>query len=100
MNWLLPWTEVPEAVARPMEGLHPDHPLAGHPVRRAARRWDCDEVLFEVLSERPFWAVVHLTWQDESQSPASPTVELYDTLTDFSERRMLPDHHYYQAANP
>lgn len=58
--------------------LHPLHPLAGATARCIARRDDRDDFLFEFDQG---WAIVHLTWQPESD-PRFPMARLFESETE------------------
>jgi hypothetical protein len=91
-----PWipmepSEVPKAFAELVREVGPKHPLRGKTAKAIARRQDCDDVLFQ-LADRGY-AVVHLTFQgNEEIDPRWPETELFDSLEEWKERRMMPDH--------
>jgi hypothetical protein len=73
------------------------HVLAGKTVRAVAARFDQDDILFEVVGDG--YAVVHLTWSGRRESePAWPSTELFSSLQEFHDRRMMPDHDDYSGA--
>jgi hypothetical protein len=93
-RWLEPWESVgvgEELVAELQRELSPKHTLYGCRVDAIARRRDNDNVLFHVLEEPPRLAVVHLTWAEEPD-PRWPWTLLYDDMTDWTNRCMIPDH--------
>jgi hypothetical protein len=55
------------------------HPLFGKAVTAAARRLDCDDVLFG-LNGTASVAMVHLTWSGRPEGAAWPWTELFDSL--------------------
>jgi hypothetical protein len=64
--------------------LKPGHPLFGLPVAAVARRYDQDDVLFEVLDGSGRVAEVHLTWAGEREQPPWPSTALFDSLADWA----------------
>ncbi|HEY1587617.1 MAG TPA: hypothetical protein VGH63_18090 [Polyangia bacterium] len=97
MNELLePWSEVPELQRVALETelhreLSPDHILAGKSARAVARRFDRDDVLFEVAGLG--FAVVHLTYSKSREtSPKWPSTELFASFAEWRERRMQTDY--------
>jgi hypothetical protein len=53
-------------------------------------RQDCDDVLFYLGESAPSFAVVHLTYQRETQ-PEWPSTTLFDSLAAWVEQSMIPD---------
>ena len=66
------------------------HIFFGIKTRAIARRTDCDDFLFELLDGSGRLAVVHLTWQKETD-PQWPWAEIYRDLGEWKEKRMEPD---------
>src|SRR5437868_14416611 len=60
--------------------LKPGHPLFGLPVAPVARRYDQDDVLFEVLDGSGRVAEVHLTWAGGRERPPWPSTSLFDSF--------------------
>jgi hypothetical protein len=93
---LEPWHEVSEADRAALEGelrreLSPDHVLAGKSARAVARRFDRDDVLFEIAGIG--FAVVHLTYSKSREtSPRWPSSEVFASFAEWVERRMQRDH--------
>lgn len=73
------------------------HPLYGAKARAIARRSDCDDVLFVVRGDRRRYAVVHLTWSSKPEPAGWPAFELYDSLAQWLQERMLPDREAWTA---
>ncbi|MEY4701009.1 MAG: hypothetical protein RL326_1196 [Pseudomonadota bacterium] len=67
------------------------HQLYKHDVRAIARRLDNDEVLFAVTAPRTCFAVVHLAWSGCESDPDWPATEIFSSLTQFAEERMIRD---------
>jgi hypothetical protein len=86
----------PSFVAELQREVSPAHLLFGLQVTAIARRIDCDDVLFQITSEPERFAVVHLTWTGRPQFNAEqPSTVLFDTISEFSEKRMKQDTHEY-----
>ena len=71
------------------------HPLNWRSVRAIGIRTDRDEVLFEILSGRYKYAVVHLTWTNE-RSRKFPLTHFYKGWTELYTNRLLEDHKEWQ----
>lgn len=101
-GYLLPWEAVETPLSQPAPGrladeIAPGHVLEGKRVRMIARRVDTDDVLYEVMTEPPSFAVVHLTWSDRRQTnPQFPWTTLYDSMDRFREA-MLRDAEAYES---
>ena len=65
--------------------LKPGHPLYGLSVEAIGRRYDQDDVLFELLDDSGRVAEVHLTWAGESEKPPYPCTALFDSFAAWSE---------------
>jgi hypothetical protein len=65
--------------------LKPGHPLFGLPVAALARRYDQDDVLFELLDGSDRIAEVHLTWAGEKEKPPWPRTALFDNFAAWAE---------------
>jgi hypothetical protein len=74
-------TEKPLMEAELRRELKPGNPLFGLPVAAVARRYDQDDVLFELLDGSGRVAQVHLTWVGESERPPWPGTKLFESLT-------------------
>lgn len=94
MEWLIPWHPArneSEGVDELYREVSAAHPLHGITVRSLAYRQDCDDVLFALEDGTSKVAVVHLTFQPES-NPKWPETEFFDSLAAFSSTRMGADH--------
>jgi hypothetical protein len=60
--------------------VKPGHPLFGLPVAAVGRRYDQDDVLFELLDGSGRVAQVHLTWAGERERPPWPGTALFDSF--------------------
>lgn len=72
------------------------HPLNWKKVRAIAHRTDCDDVLFEVLTGKRKYAVVHLTWRKES-SRKFPITKFYKDWQDVYVNCIAEDHKLWKA---
>ena len=93
----VPWILIDEvaashAVEELAREVGPLHPLRKKKVTAIARRQDCDDVLFSFVGEKSC-AVVHLTYgRKEESDPLWPWTEIFESLDDWRERCMNPDH--------
>ena len=98
-EWLEPWSALPDARARERERqlqshLIPDHPLHGRPARALAeRRDDAPDTLFAL--ESPVELCVVSLGAVRKRSASSPFFSVFESLTEFREACMLPDHQEY-----
>jgi hypothetical protein len=77
--------------------LSADHALYGLPAVARARRYDRDDVLFEIDNGRV--AEVHLIWRKGREPDARwPTTKIYESIAAWTEERMQPDHDEYTTA--
>ena len=95
LEWLEPWTPVPDRDREEMEReltreLRPGHVLFGRNARAIGQREDQDDVVFVVDGPKQF-AVVHLTYARETH-PDWPHTLVFESLEEFVEGCMLPDH--------
>jgi hypothetical protein len=67
------------------------HQLYKHEVQAIARRLDNDDVLFAVTAPRNCFAVVHLAWSGRQCDPGWPATEIFTSLVQFAEERMIRD---------
>jgi hypothetical protein len=65
--------------------LKAGHPLFGLPVAAIGRRYDQDDVLFEILDGSGRVAEVHLTWAGEREKPPWPGTVLFDSFAEWVE---------------
>jgi hypothetical protein len=96
--WILLNDERRQAVERQLvRELPAGHVIAGKSKRAVATRTDRDDVLFELFDGG--YAVVHLSWSGRTQKDTQwPATQLFASLEEWRERRMLPDHHAYAAS--
>lgn len=99
---LAPWVAVPDDASPLVAELHrelrTDHPLHGIQARAVARRWDCDDVLFQIDGRAEQYADVHLTGSGRvDPNQGWPHTELYLDAPDWRVRCMIPDHEDYTA---
>jgi hypothetical protein len=95
IQWREPWHSIspdyaPKAEAELHRELCAGHVLFGRSVTAVGNRIDCDDILFHLGHAPPQFAVVHLTFQRESD-PTWPHTVLYDSLTTWVEQCMVPD---------
>lgn len=100
MKWLEPW----EPVRNSMDGAYllaweaelqlevgPGHPLYQIAAQLIARRFDCDDALYELADGRV--AMVHLTWvQRQEHDPRWPETQIYTSLRSWEKERLAVDH--------
>ena len=72
------------------------HPLYGLKATAVAARIDRDDVLFEIEDGDVPLAVVHLTWQKESD-PRWPTTKFFGSWQLWVRDEMLPAHEEYDS---
>lgn len=98
-NWvdrklLEPWEEINDPIFYENElkkEMSFFHPLRWKKLRAIDIRTDSDDVLFEIISSKPKYAVVHLTWQKET-SRKFPSIKIYKNWTDLYENRLLNEY--------
>ena len=93
-QWLDPWTPVSSGGALESElarELPRGHILECARVRAVARRLDTDDVLFQLTGHDKPYAVVHLSYNSETD-PQWPWTVLFDSWEDWVENCMEPDH--------
>ena len=97
---LLPWRTLSDSAiterfsAELSTELYPKHPLYALKVKAVANRIDRDDVLFEISGGSAPLAMVHLTWQKESD-PRWPTTRLFASWDEWVQGEMLPAHGEY-----
>lgn len=74
------------------------HPLNWRKFRAIGIRTDCDDVLFELLTGNPKYAVVHLTWAKEN-SRKYPSTRFYKNWQDLYKNCIIKDHKEYNAGD-
>ena len=75
--------------------VKPGHPLYQVDVKAVAKRLDCDDVLYSLFKHSSAFAVVHLTYAISEVSPKWPHTRLFNSLEDWIESCMTPDHEDY-----
>jgi hypothetical protein len=84
-SFLLSWEE---ELARE---TGPGHPLYRIPAKLIARRFDCDDALFELEDGRV--AMVHVTWsQRQERDPRWPETRIYASLQAWEQEGLAADH--------
>ncbi|MGH7170652.1 MAG: hypothetical protein ACRELG_10275 [Gemmataceae bacterium] len=87
VEWPYPWSPIefpddkPAFESELQRELKPGHPLFGIPVSAIGRRYDQDDILFELRDGRGRVAEVHLTWAGESETPPWPGASLFESFT-------------------
>jgi hypothetical protein len=100
VDWLVPWRAVVpeqrENLGKELQReIGPGQVLYRRPVKAIAHRIDRDDVLFAVETPSQF-AVVHLSYAAGEHHPW-PTTEIFESISAFVQRRMIPDHRQYAA---
>ena len=92
--WLEPWRAVvPGLEVELRNEASVGHPLFGQKAISVARRFDSDDVLFLLLDHPAPLAVVHLSWTGRPERNSDwPHTTFYESLEDFTDRCMKPDH--------
>jgi hypothetical protein len=80
--------------SRLVSELPPKHALWGLKARAVATRIDRDDVLFEVEAGETPLAVVHMTWQKETD-PGWPSTKRFQSWEHWVRDEMLPAHEDY-----
>jgi hypothetical protein len=98
LTWLEPWQPLTAAARGPLEQalqceLASGHALFGRAARAIAKRIDSPEVLFALQAPEQL-AVVHLRHARKG-SPESPHALYFESVQDFVEGCMQPDHAEY-----
>ena len=95
ITWKEPWRPIQpgEFGARLAREVGRSHVLYGRTAICIGRRYDTDDALYFLPHGPALLAVVHLTWS--AQTPESnaqmPWTDLYESVQDFINRRMIPD---------
>ncbi len=72
------------------------HVLYGKMVTAVGRRYDCDDVLYQVHDAEFRYAVVHLTYSTKREENSDvPCTIIYIDLNDWINRGMKPDNEDY-----
>ena len=101
IQWLEPWVPIETVQRKSFEAelqreVKPGHLLYQVEVKAVARRLDCDDVLFALTNHSSALAVVHLTYSVSEVSPQWPHTLLFDSVEEWVENCMKPDHQDYQ----
>jgi hypothetical protein len=103
VQMLLPWESlegdemrVNLFFTRLKDDLPSTHRLYGLRMRALAARVDRDDVLFEVEGGAGPLAVVHMTWQKETD-PRWPRTKFFQSWSEWSRDEMLPSHQEYSV---
>jgi len=100
INWLEPWDSLcadPSCFEKELyKEVGAQHILYGKKVTALGRRYDCDEVLFQVSDSEFYFVVVHLTYTAKSdEDPNYPRTKVYKNLNDWIDKCMISDHSEY-----
>lgn len=100
INWLEPWdslcTEPSSFEIELYKEVGEQHILYGKKVSTVGRRYDKDDILFQVHDSNLYFAVVHLTYSNKRDvNPKFPQTKIYRDLDDWINNCMLPDHAEY-----
>jgi hypothetical protein len=95
IQWRVPWWPVSAeqdaaTVAELRREMPTGHILYGRTVQTVGHRQDCDDILFYLGDSAPRFAVVHLTYAQETK-PEWPSTMLFDSLQSWIEQCMIPD---------
>lgn len=94
--WLEPWRPEPDSAelyAELSREVSAEHPLSGKQAVSVARHANGEDVLFHLPGNIPPLAVVRLTWSRETEEGGElPYTIFYDSVGQFAEERMVPDH--------
>jgi hypothetical protein len=97
IEWLEPWVPIErlaerEAIQTELHSeLSASHPLFGLSVVALARRYDQDDVLFELADSRV--AEVHLTWSRKPErDPRWPRTRIFASAAVWAAEKMRPLH--------
>ena len=97
INWLEPWDELfvkPSSFEKELNSeIGKKHILYQKKVTAIGRRYDCDDILFQVQDSEFSFAVVHLTYSKAKERDSDyPRTILYKDLNDWINRCMIPNH--------
>lgn len=100
-DFLLPWQPSTEDQTQQLQKeINNQHVLYGKMLKTIARRQDNDDVLFEVSNAAFQYAVVHLTWKQNSEEDARyPLTITYQDWKELFEKRIIPDHDEWQKSD-
>ena len=98
INYLEPWMATGQYADNLVKELEREvtenHVLWQVKSRAIAQRSDCDDVLFEIESDKgKYYAVVHLTWSGEPELDARwPHTRVFATIESWADECMKTDH--------
>ena len=99
IDWLEPWDSLCVNTEYFEKQLYKEvgktHILYGKQVKAIGRKYDCDDYLFRVTDTEFTYAVVHLTYSTNNNSPNYPRTRVYKDLNDWINNCMKPDHDLY-----
>ena len=100
INWLEPWDSLCVEPSYFEKELYKEvgrqHILHGKKVKAIGKRYDCEEVLFQVHNSEFCYVVVHLTYcSKEDEHSNYPRTKIYKNLDDWIDKCMVPDHSEY-----
>jgi hypothetical protein len=100
INWLEPWDSLcidPTYFEKELYNeVGENHILYGKKVIAIGRRYNCDDVLFQVYDSEFSFAVVHLTYSGIKEENSNyPRTRVYTDFEDWVNRCMIPDNSEY-----
>jgi signal recognition particle subunit SEC65 len=100
INWLEPWDSLcvePTYFEKELyREVGEQHVLFNKKVTALGRRYDCDDVLFQVHNSEFHFAVVHLTYSSKREKESKyPRTKIYKDLNNWINECMIPDHSDY-----
>ena len=100
INWLEPWDSLTVESNYFEKELYREvseqHILFNKTVTALGRRYDCDDVLFEIHNSVFNFAVVHLTYSSRREEEQRyPRTKTYKDLNHWINECMIPDHSEY-----
>jgi hypothetical protein len=102
IDWLEPWDAITSDSKYFEDELEREvaegHILHGKAFNAIGRRYDCDDVLYQIHHPDFNYATVHLTYSKRRENnPTFPLTKTYLTLSDWINDGMLRDHIEYTA---
>ena len=101
IEWLNPWKPIEDAdLARVYEEelareVATGHPLAALPLVAVGQHGGTDDFVFRVNDGSGRFALVHLTWTGQRETPPWPNSMLFDSEAHWIEQGMKLDHEEY-----
>jgi hypothetical protein len=100
INWLEPWDALCTEPATFENELYNEvgehHVLFGRKVTAIARRYDCDDFLFQVHDSEYSFAVVHLTYSTKREEDSKyPRTKIFKDINDWINGCMIVDNLEY-----